>query len=209
MDRKEIKDKAKEKIKGHIWEILWPALVIGILYYVILRVFVVNVTSFSAANNSINTATSIKEFIMEVLFSIAVGGYIKYLIDFVRIGKTETKTILDTIKVKWLNLLVANILVELIIIVGMMLFVIPGIIAVIGLSFVNYIIVDSNESGTGAIKKSWEMMKGYKWDLFVFSMSFLGWIFLSLLTFGILFIWVAPYMSVASILYYEKLKELK
>ena len=138
-----------------------------------------------------------------------MGGYIKYVMDFVRNDKTELNTIVNTIKEKWLNLLIANLLVELIVFVGSMLLVIPGIIALVGLSFVSYIVVDSDTSGTDAIKKSWEMMKGYKWDLFVFSLSFLGWMLLGVLTIGILYIWLLPYVSVACVIYFDKLKNLK
>ena len=52
-------------------------------------------------------------------------------------------------------------------------------------------------------------MKGYKADYFVFMLSFLGWILLGVLTLGILYIWLYPYMETAKILYYEKLKEIK
>ncbi|MBQ7465292.1 MAG: DUF975 family protein, partial [Oscillospiraceae bacterium] len=36
---------------------------------------------------------------------------------------------------------------------------------------------------------------GYKWQLFVVDLSFLGWLILSACTAGILLIWVEPYMS--------------
>lgn len=57
------------------------------------------------------------------------------------------------------------------------------------------------------LKKSWSMMKGYKWNYLVFTLSFLGWILLSPFTLFILLIWLVPYMEVAIILYYEKLKD--
>lgn len=206
MNRQEIKAQAKEKIKGHVWELAWPALVIGLIYYVISRLLGINNIDL---NSTVSVADNAKGFILEIIFSVIMGGYIKYVMDFVRNDKTELNTIVNTIKEKWLNLLIANLLVELIVFVGSMLLVIPGIIALVGLSFVSYIVVDSDTSGTDAIKKSWEMMKGYKWDLFVFSLSFLGWMLLGVLTIGILYIWLLPYVSVACVIYFDKLKELK
>ena len=52
-------------------------------------------------------------------------------------------------------------------------------------------------------------MKGYKWDYFVFSLSFIGWYFLCVLTLGILFIWLIPYCNTAFAIYYEKLQQTK
>ena len=45
-----------------------------------------------------------------------------------------------------------------------------------------------------AFKLSKQMMKGNKWRTFILDISFLGWYFLSVLTFGLLSIfWVNPY----------------
>ena len=50
------------------------------------------------------------------------------------------------------------------------------------------------------------MMDGHKWQLFCLHFSFIGWILLSILTCGILFLFVAPYMQAANAEFYEKLK---
>ena len=71
------------------------------------------------------------------------------------------------------------------------------------------IVIDTDLGPVESIKKSWEMMKGYKWNYFVFILSFLGWILLTPFTLGLLFIWLIPYMTVAEIIYYERLKEKK
>ena len=62
--------------------------------------------------------------------------------------------------------------------------------------------MDANE----ARKASIEMMKGHKWQLFCLEFSFIGWIILSILTFGILTLWVGPYMETAKAAFYEELK---
>lgn len=40
-------------------------------------------------------------------------------------------------------------------------------------------------------------MKGHKWDLFIFDLSYIGWFFLVSLTCGILIIYVYPYYTTA------------
>ena len=45
-----------------------------------------------------------------------------------------------------------------------------------------------------------------RWKLFCLELSFIGWMLLSMLTFGILLLWVGPYMETAKAAFYEELK---
>lgn len=88
-----------------------------------------------------------------------------------------------------------------------LLLVIPGIIKAYAYSMSYYILKDNPEmNGNDARKASIEMMRGHKWELFCLELSFIGWIILSSLTFGILLLWVKPYMETARVAFYEKLK---
>ncbi len=49
------------------------------------------------------------------------------------------------------------------------------------------------------------MMKGNKWRLFCLKFSFIGWVLLSFLTFGILLFWVMPYIEVTMAKFYLSL----
>lgn len=70
-----------------------------------------------------------------------------------------------------------------------------------------YISYDEPEiSGKEAVKKSQEMMQGNKGNLFVLEISFIGWSILAVLTFGIGFLWLAPYIQVSKTCFYEELK---
>ena len=89
-----------------------------------------------------------------------------------------------------------------------MLLIVPGVIVAIGLGMAGLIVIDSDLSAIDALKKSWEMMKGYKWNYFVFILSFIGWIILAPFTLFILFIWLIPYMTVAEVIYYDELKKI-
>ena len=211
MNRKEIKEKAKGLLKGNIWNILWPMLVISVLQSLISRLFggtvVVDYNNLESANMTVTSYFGTG--IAAILAGIAYGGYYKYLLNFVRKGKFETNDIINTIKEKWLNLLIANILVYVIVFACTLLFVVPGIIMALAYTFVSFIVIDSDTEGKDALTKSREMMKGYKWDYFVFILSFIGWFILSPFTLFILFIWLLPYMMIAEVLYYEELKKIK
>lgn len=68
-----------------------------------------------------------------------------------------------------------------------------------------YVMVDFNLSGTEAISKSVELMKGHKAKLFRLGLSFFGWYLLSSLTFGIGAIFLAPYVQATVAEFYAEL----
>ena len=72
-----------------------------------------------------------------------------------------------------------------------------------------YLLADNPQIGAvEVLKKSAEMMKGYKWKLFCLHLSFIGWYLLGIVTLGIAFIWVGPYIKTANTIFYENLKTL-
>ncbi len=75
--------------------------------------------------------------------------------------------------------------------------IIGGIIKTYEYRMIPYILAENSQIGRKeAFKLSKQMMKGNKWKTFVLDMSFFGWNFLSVLTFGILSIlYVNPYNS--------------
>lgn len=90
---------------------------------------------------------------------------------------------------------------------SLLLFV-PGMIKSLAYSMTYYISKDHPEySIDQCIEESRRMMYGHKWELFVLSLSFMGWILLSVITLGIGLLWVVPYMNATIAHYYEQLKE--
>ena len=88
-----------------------------------------------------------------------------------------------------------------------LLFVIPGIVMSYAYSMSFYILKDNPElTANEARKQSIEMMRGNKWRLFCLDLSFIGWSLLSILTLGILMLWVAPVMQASHAAFYESLK---
>ncbi|MGE5682892.1 MAG: DUF975 family protein [Bacillota bacterium] len=76
-----------------------------------------------------------------------------------------------------------------------LLFIIPGIIKAISYSQAFYIVADNpNVKVRDALKMSMRMTKGYKWDIFIMGLSFLGWALLCLFSLLIGFLWLTPYM---------------
>ena len=80
-----------------------------------------------------------------------------------------------------------------------LLFIIPGIIAAISYSMAPFILAEHPEiKASDAIKMSKEMMKGHKGEYFMLHLSFIGWYLLCILTVGIGFIFLSPYVETAS-----------
>ena len=91
-----------------------------------------------------------------------------------------------------------------------LLFVIPGIIASYRYRFALYNLCENPEmSAMEALRMSKVQTNGYKMELFMLDLSFLGWSILCSLTAGILAIWVSPWITQTDIGYFEEIKRIK
>ena len=101
----------------------------------------------------------------------------------------------------------AYLLMVLFIFLWMLLLIIPGIIAAIAYSQTFYILAEDDTIGSmDALKKSKEMMDGYKWKYFCLGLRFIGWALLCILTLGIGFLWLSPYIQISYAKFYEDIK---
>jgi len=122
-------------------------------------------------------------------------GMVIYYLRLVREGHPpDVSVIFDGFK-NFLPAFVAGLLIILIVLVGMLFLIVPGIIAGIGLSQTFFIMADEPSiSATDAMQESWDMMKGHKLQLFLLQLSFLPWVLLSIFTLFIGLLWLYPYM---------------
>lgn len=143
-----------------------------------------------------------------LLVPLLIPGLCVFSLNLVRGTNPDITNLVSTYK-NYLNALVAYVLYGVILVVGYFLFIIPGIIFTYMLSQIFFIIADNPQiEAIDILKKSTQMMKGYKWKLFCLHLSFIGWILLSVITMGIAFIWVGPYIKTANTIFYENLKSL-
>ena len=59
--------------------------------------------------------------------------------------------------------------------------------------------------GKGSVQKSEDLMKGHRLEFFYLQLSFIGWSILAVLTFGIGFIFLEPYIEVTNAKFYDNL----
>lgn len=89
-----------------------------------------------------------------------------------------------------------------------LLLIIPGFIKLYAYAMTAYIAEDNPELGPKeCLDQSQAMMQGHKMELFILDLSYIGWILLGFVSFGIGFLWISPWMEMAHIRFYEELKE--
>ncbi len=68
----------------------------------------------------------------------------------------------------------AEILLGIIVFLGLLLLVVPGIIAAVGLGFAPYLVVDRGKGPIEALKESWRLTEGHKGQLFLLALALTG-----------------------------------
>lgn len=204
MNSVEIKTKAKEVIKGRLWDFWKGYLILALILYVIEFACGFVVGFFNLGETGASVASLIASFITAPLSL----GFIYYSMCYAR---KESLDINDIFRYKktWIPTFLLVFLISLFTTLWTLLLIIPGIIAALSYSMAQYIYCDKELEPMECIKASKEMMNGYKKDYFVFGLSFFGWLLLGVLTLGLLYIWLIPYMMTAEVIYYDELKKLE
>ena len=188
MRAKEFRQRAWAALSGK-----WGTAVLASLVYVLLA-------------GAINAIPGIGSVASLVLTGPLYLGLVITMSKILNDEPAEVANVFDGFK-NFLNSFVLYVVNTLFVLLWSLLFIIPGIIKSYSYAMSYYILKDNpNMSGDEARKASIEMMKGHKWELFCLEFSYIGWMLLSILTLGILTLWVNPYMEVAKVAFYENLK---
>ncbi len=135
-----------------------------------------------------------------------IVGMSGFSLSLARKQEARLVQIFDGIKKFW-ACLGTYLLVMIFIILWALLLIIPGIMAAYSYAMVYFILADNEAiSPLEAIAKSKEMMRGNRWKLFCLGLRFIGWGILCLLTLGIGFLWMLPYLYVAFAQFYDDIK---
>ena len=187
--RAELKEMAKQQIKGNIGMLFVITLIIGAI------------SGAAAAIPPLALAVSI---IVTPAFSISI---IRVYQELARSGKKpEAKDAFAGFDDFWTGFK-ALFLVGLFTFLWSLLFVIPGIIKSFSYSQTMMIVAENKGIGArDAINRSKAMMDGRKMDYFVLGLSFIGWGLLCCITLGIAYIWVGPYMQATMVNFYNDIK---
>lgn len=108
---------------------------------------------------------------------------------------------------RFFEALAMNVVRSLMIFLGMLLFIIPGVMLTYGYAMAPYIMAEDPDcSGWDALQRSRVMMKGHKWELFWLELTFIGWAILAAFTFGIGNLLLEPYKGVSKASFYRDLQ---
>ena len=186
-----IRQRAREILGGNLFSGSW-------LYPVLVALII-------AAISGALSATFVGPMIVSGLLSVAAS---RYFLGRVRgtIEPNQIETSIDGLKNNFLGSMLTGILYNVFVAIGSMIFVIPGLIFGFSFSMAFYIINDHPEmTAMEALRESHRLMKGHKMQYFLLNLSFIGWMILGSLCFGVGTLWVSAYMSTASAVFYEEL----
>jgi len=199
MTRGELKEWAKGKIKGHIWELLVPILVAGLL---------TGLTIGAKANYTDGKFEYFAGYNLGFFLYFVEVGLTYFMVQFINDKEYAFSDLFKFAK-DYVRIFVVNLLQCIFVFLWTLLLIVPGIIKGFAYSLVSFLLADEKYSDLGymdVLKKSDEMMKGHKMDLFVFELSYIGWWILAGFTLGILCIWLVPYYTTAK---YKFLNDIK
>lgn len=147
----------------------------------------------------------ISSLVFFCLGSIIGVGYQKFNLDLVDSKKPNIGTLFSYFKY-WKNTILANLLTTVYVFLWSLLCVVPGIIAGFKYAMVPFILAENPElSANEAIERSKILMHGHKMELFVLKLSFIGWDLLCILTCGIGYIWLTPYINASIAEFYRSI----
>ena len=156
-------------------------------------------------------SVSFLPFIFIIIFGFIIAAPIQ--LSFVKLELGMTKN--ENIKVSGLiegykrtgACIALTLLIQIFVMLWSLLLLIPGIIKSLSYSMAFYVLADNPQmSAMEALNESKEIMKGHKWEFFVLNLSFILWILLGAITFGLAFIYVMPYMRATTANFYNSIK---
>ena len=206
----EYKNAALDRLRGN-----WAPPVVATLIYMLIVCVVVGIMQFPAlspawqGNMGMLLGASGGGIVLEILiaYPLVVGYTNAIRLLYERRDYEVTRNMKDIALANYGHKLAGMFLYSLKIFFWTLLFFIPGIVMCFAYAMTPYILEEHPEiSAWDASTRSREMMKGHKFDLFYLYLSFIGWIILSLVTLGIGFLWLAPYMEAAKAAFYNDLK---
>lgn len=193
MNRVEIKNFAKEKLSGNlgsIWKILIIALGISLATGIVFGILFNNMDA------------DILDSLLGILMMPLGIGTTAFFVSLIENENFEAKDLFKYYH-DFVKIIGVTVLMGLIVMLGYICFIIPGIILTLSYSLVPIILIKKPELGiVETLKYSREKMQGHKLDAFVLGLSFIGWAILGTLTVGILYIWLFPYMQLTFTKFY-------
>ena len=200
MTRAQLKAKAKENLIGN-WAIA--------IFTVILTDILISIPILYCGQPKLDEFKITISVISILINGVITLGLNRFLLDLATKNKeAKVSTLFSQFNI-YFKALGLSLLYYLVILVGILFFIIPGIVFYFMFSQAYFILAeDTSKSIIQCMSESATLMRGHKVDLFVLELSFVGWEVLSIITFGIVGIWVEPYRKVTLANFYLDIKKI-
>ena len=154
---------------GYGWAHLWKYFLH--LFLISIIVSIAYTPWLSLVGRDGNTAGFAVLFLIATAYGLLVLPVVSYggswmFLRFVRDERANVADIFLGFRTRYLNIVLAELLVVAICGIGVLLFLVPGIIFGCRLSFVPYLVMDKGLDPVTAIEKSWFMTRGHGWRIF-------------------------------------------
>ena len=155
---------------SHGWDRMWNYFLELLLVIVVLFVASVPLTWMSITDEIGTYQGFLLEF-FALVYWIMLFGPLEFGLDYVflraaRSEKLEPKDMLEPFR-NYFNALLANLLVMILIGIGFLFLIVPGIIIACKLAFVPYLVVDRKLDAIEAVKESWRLTGGHALEIFL------------------------------------------
>lgn len=222
MNSKELRAKGWNALKGKYWTAfavsLVTALVLGLSGNLLQSIYEMSNYSMTMDSNMVNVAVNLginlasAATIISMLTIIFVEGPVKlgetrfYVLNTQ--GAPEFKEVLAAFnKEDYMNVVLVQMIKSLKLFGWSLLFLIPGIVKSYEYAAIPYILAENPQTSLNdAFAQSKAMMDGNKFRLFKLHLSFIGWLLLAILTMGIGYFFLRPYMKAAEAEFMAQLK---
>lgn len=193
--------------KGEAIRFGWSKMKVNFWFFVVLLIIVGVVSSLPSMVGNLFRSIPVIAFLASIaafVLSIIVQlGLIRVNLEFVDNKKPKYD---DLFYYKpFINYLLASIVYGLIVGIGFLLLIIPGVILALRLQFFTYLLVEKGVGPIESLKKSWEKTKGNTWNLLLFWLLLAGINILGALALGIGLFATVPTTMVATAYVYRKL----
>jgi len=140
---------------------------IGVVLIISFVNLIPNITNSQLQENEASLLLAVIGIVFWVLNMLVSIGGIKISLELVDKKKAEFADLFNAYPLL-INFIIGSILYALIVVVGLLLLIIPGIYLGIKLHFYSYFIVDKKLGPIEALKESSRITQGTKWQLFLF-----------------------------------------
>lgn len=203
IDKKSIKAYARRQLMGNLG-LLVPAVVIS---QILGNLNLFNQLLIQLGIELPYLLSKSMEILGFLLGGVMMFGVSRITLSVIKKEDTKITDLFSGLSI-YLKLLGLYVILTVLTIIGLNAFIIPGIVISLMFSQAFYILAENeDESVINCLAKSEKMMRGHKMELFYIELSFIGWVIAIILTAGIAFIWLEPYMQMTFANYYLKLKE--